>query len=335
MRKLDNDYTVLEGNKFFVVGDLHLHYLTPKSRIDNYAQTCIDKLTKLLGYAQDNGINNIFFEGDIFHKPQQPLDFILKIMSVFNEFKSRGITCYAIIGNHDIRYERIETVWNSALGVLFEGGCLIPFRSVRFKNGNKTLAVYGTNYGLSVTPMSAIYDKDDFNICIAHKFYNFSSETTNDNLTTDDINSLGYNMYFLGHDHVTYDNLSVGDKWVIRCGSFTRNSSHTYQMKRDISFDMVSWDGTNVSLTRMALPCLPAEAVFSSSATDKPNLKDLTSDLQYSFTTLITMLNSPKAKSNGIYDILAQSDINPDVKERVCSYLYDFGILKVEDIDDE
>ena len=85
--------------KIAVVGDLHLNSSTPKSRVDDYPTTCINKLETLRLHLLKNGCTDLILLGDIFHKPSQPVKFLNRVLREFLLFKSSGIKVRAIAGN--------------------------------------------------------------------------------------------------------------------------------------------------------------------------------------------------------------------------------------------
>ena len=82
------------SNSIVIIGDLHLNSSTPVSRIDDYANTSIEKLETLLDICVSRKYNKIILLGDVTHKYQQPLSYIYKVMEVFNKFKN-------ILDKHD------------------------------------------------------------------------------------------------------------------------------------------------------------------------------------------------------------------------------------------
>ena len=98
------------ATKVAFVGDLHLNHSTPKSRIDDYPTTCIDKLESLRVSLLQRDVKYLIILGDVFHKPKQSVEFLNRVIKQFLKFKDSGIEVYSIIGNHDEIYERVDSI---------------------------------------------------------------------------------------------------------------------------------------------------------------------------------------------------------------------------------
>ena len=70
---------------------MHLNSSTPKSRIDDYPQTMINKLDILRNAMIARGVKYVICGGDIFHKAKQPSDFEYKVANEFLKFREAGI----------------------------------------------------------------------------------------------------------------------------------------------------------------------------------------------------------------------------------------------------
>ena len=103
--------TVTDSDKTMLVGDPHFNFQTPLSRMDDYAQTTLDKIAQLKKVAMVKGVNRIIFLGDVFHKPNQPLPYLIKLIQALTEIKEQGIDLFTINGNsHDVFNDRQDTL---------------------------------------------------------------------------------------------------------------------------------------------------------------------------------------------------------------------------------
>lgn len=312
-----------------IVGDTHFNYIAPRSRIDDYPDTCVKKLDKLRNICKQRGFKYVVFLGDIFHKPKQPVDYLFKVVTALKLFWADGISCYTISGNHDLYNERLDSLERSALGLFLEIGVLVPFHELSFQN-NGSMNLYGFHYSEEAKPVmewdSESYPIGDINVFVAHMFYEF--DLSKDSLQKKDIVNLGYDIYCLGHDHVTYPLEQVGSASIVRPGSFMRGTSHKYNLERDVCVDVLRFKNKSVSVERIPLEVQPADMVFSASVTDKVDLKSMSEDLKSQFTSLITMLETPKTEGVTVYKIMDEMVMSPEVKGRIEQYLTDFGVFR-------
>ena len=330
-----NDSIMINESKYpkiAVVGDLHLNHTTPKSRIDDFPSTTIDKLESLRLLLVNNGINYLIFLGDIFHKPSQSIPYLNRLIAKFNDFKNSGINIYSIIGNHDISFDRLDTLLNSSLNILY---------STVF-NHQQTLSIPYLNSNVVFNlvdfynPITKQLDPTNINILCAHMFYN-SSLTDLDNITPEQVKSLGYNYMFLGHDHVPYPVEEVVSSksitYIYRPGSFMRGTSHHYNLTRDVYTDVVSLDPKGIRVDRLVVPTKPASEVFTfQSLNETKSMLDTL--LKSKVTTLISEIYNTTDSNMSIYDLLNSTDIPSSVRNTIVRYLklhhvYDKGELNV------
>lgn len=308
------------------VGDLHLNTATPKSRIDNYPETLVEKLESLRILCLNNDIKYLVFLGDIFHKPAQPVSFIYQVLQKFLDFKNSGIQCYAISGNHDISFESLDTLSKSALGILFEVNALVPFSDIYVKGTRTPVHIKGFHYTEEPT------EPDDFtyyNIMVAHMFYEF--DLSKESLNKEDLARLKYNMVVLGHDHTPYDLLTEdtisGKVRVVRPGSFSRGTSHSYNINRSIFIDVLNING-QINIKRFVVPSKPSDQIFSSTVLDNTDLKELNKELSEQFIDLVNRIYSQDTSSFDVYQALDSSTASQEVKDRIVMYLEQSGIFR-------
>lgn len=258
--------------KGIIVGDIHFHYVSPSSRIDDYPRTVIRKMNYIIEYAIKHGYENILLTGDIFHSTQQPIPYLNEVTSCLRIARDNGIEVMSIIGNHDVPHGRVDLTERTPTGNLIESGCITWLK--RKKIGNYT--VYGVDYGQEIDEA-----QEDNSICIAHVFFNQMMDK--DNLTSDVASRLGHSIYFLGHDHIPYDPVYLDRCAVYRPGSLTRGTSHTHQLNRKIYANTI--DFTTGEVGCIEVPHQPSDEVFTEEAIQKfsvygkKEVKDFKSEL--------------------------------------------------------
>lgn len=312
-----------------IVGDLHLNSATPKTRIDDYPNTVVEKLESLRLFMEKEKSTLLILLGDVFHKPSQPVSFLLKVMEEFKKFKESGITVTTIIGNHDITWDRLDTLSRSSLGVLFSADIIKHYRQIDIKIGEANY--HFDNYDYS-EPLHEVDDYNKFNMMCAHMFYdyNFPDDSV---VSKEDLNRYGYKAYFLGHDHVPYENSTVktddGNTIIVRSGSFTRGTTHSYNLGRKIYVTKVVLNNKGkASFTKCPIKCKPADVIFRSDVLDKVSDEALMSKMDSKFTELVNNLYSNDDTFLNVFDILDTLDIEKDVKDTIEFYLTNDGIFR-------
>lgn len=316
-----------------VVGDLHLNSSTPQSRIDDYGDTCLKKLKQVLRICRKNNYELVVLTGDIFHKNKQPMKFINKVVEIFKRFRDSGISVYSITGNHDLAYDKIEYLNQSPLGNLLVSGIVDHLDELKIKS-KEGYNIYLKGFDFSDKVESVKEDiSSTIKICVAHRYFErFDREFLN----TKNIKELGYDIYLLGHDHVSYKPKRIDNSYLLRPGSLLRGSSHDYQLERDVVLDVIKFNGSKerpkLSFGREKLDISDAEQVFTKSVFNKKEDQDreerVLSSISEGIDDLLSKMED-MGDENSIYKYLDTMDIEDSVKERIEMYLSNYGIYRM------
>lgn len=284
--------------KIAVVWDVHLSYLTPSTRIDDYPNTVLKKLSFIRDYCNENDIDYAFFLGDLFHQPQQPLWYLHKVIQVLNGFRAN---LYTLIGNHDIAYHRMERLPSSAMGILLESKVLNPIQTLELDG----VHIVGINYGEKNIPIVP-----NPSILLAHHFYENVFAKEEENLTYEEIR--GFNLVCTGHDHNQYDDIKKGNTTILRVGSLTRGTSHVHHLHRNIYF--VEIDLSDLSYKKIEVPYLPSDQVFTKEAYTKlqKGIKESIQDFRSEIHNLVNNFFVSNRKRD-IRDVIASMELEEEV----------------------
>lgn len=315
---------IIESKKtdFVVVGDIHFCNQPPSCRIDDYAETCLKKISFILNYCIENEISLVVIEGDVFHKQQIPIPYLTKIISLLNEKKKEyllkndeELTIASIIGNHDLPFENFKYIERSPICLLFETGCLCSIDHITLKSNKDTVEISGFDYSKQIKP--SVYENE---CCVAHCFFDFdflnakldSSDTFDDRISDEEAKELGYKVYFLGHDHTFYGVTKKDGYVVVRPGSLLRNSSHVQQTKRIPCFYHVSKTKDKYSFKKITVDiALESSAIFTTDALLKPKKPELEESVKTKISDIIFSLSEEEKESDSVLDML-----NEIAKER-------------------
>jgi len=316
----------LKDNKLLFVGDTHFNSVPPLSRIDDYSQTCIVKLMNVKKLSIEQGYKTVIFMGDIFHRTQQPFSYVYQIISTLKEFYDEGIKVFTIFGNHDLPYEKVENVVRTPLGILLQTNYMKSFGEINVCVKGKNINIKGFHYPDSIVKAK----KNGLNICVAHRFYNYDfSEST---LKRQDIEDLAYDYYILGHDHVPYDDVEVGDQVIIRPGALLRGTKHEYNLNRAIYLDALIFTVENDKVItirkRHILGCNKAEEVFSAQAYSPKGDKAEFEDFEESVEELLSKMEDFGTELFSVYKVLDSMGLDANIKSRIEKYLEDCGIIR-------
>lgn len=319
--------------EFLVIGDVHLSGQRPSCRVDDYLSTCLNKIEFILDYAITNNINSVFFEGDFFHRVNETIPCLSRVINLIlrkkTEFALKNkstLNLFTIVGNHDLPYENFKFIERSPLNLLFETGTLSPFKRVELKSKSNSVFINGFDYSCQIED-----SKVPNECCIAHMFYNTNMPFTDnknriDNLTKDDAKKLGYRVYFLGHDHVYYGINNEIDYFVVRGGSLMRNTSHKHQVNRIPCFYHVVFSNDNFEFKEVEVEtALRGDLVFTTESLNKPKTTPLIDDsIKVKISDIILTLSCEEKQNDSIIDILdkiiEEKKVGQEVKTMLIGY---------------
>ena len=212
----------MQGNALFV-GDVHLKGSSPESRSDDYPKTILNKLDYISDICVNNNVSHIFFLGDLFDTVQIGFAYFSECFSKFVELSSK-FSVYTIIGNHDIRYDRLDSIDSCPLGILIKTN-VIKLLSTPLRLNNVMIYGYSWNEEIEECKITS-----EHSVCLLHKFY--QSGFNEIPITQEDCINKKYSSYILGHDHRPYETIHLNSCSIYRPGSLSRNSGDTYNRIR-------------------------------------------------------------------------------------------------------
>ena len=293
-------------SKVIFVGDTHLKGSTPISRKDNYSEVILNKISFVKDYADSIGCTTIIFLGDIFDTVSTSIQYFSHCLTLFKQIINSGIDLYTIVGNHDIRYDSMETLPITPLGIL------IKSESIKLLDSLIVDDVFIKGCHLPDSPERNT-QKDLYSILLLHRFY--ESGFNEIPISKKDVIDLNYDTYILGHDHRPYvtQDIETDTKTikVIRPGSLARNSSDQYNRLRKPRILILDTDSKDFYYEDV-----PAESgleVFFEKEEEKQvvSMKELVDYLKSSY----------HSDNSSIRDYVATADIPEDVRSQIFTYL--------------
>lgn len=319
-----------------IVGDPHLNSSTPSSRIDIFADTSIEKLETLLDLCKSKNYKTVVLLGDVFHKPQQPINYIYRVINAFLKFKRAGITVYSIVGNsHDVPYDKVSYLPRTALGLLFQTQALHKLESATFiSQGDYSIGLFGYDYEAPIVPLDKIDYKAHVNICVCHRYFEYGYSSSS--LTKQNIRDLGYNIYCMGHEHQPHDVEKVDNHLVVRPGRFMRGTADDFNIEdTSVYVDVLKFAGDikspKISVIREVLPTKAPSDIFSTKALSKDSTDKILSSLSDKVNILLDKLDfKDNTKESNVYTVLDSLEVDVRIKNRIETYIKNEGIVREE-----
>ena len=313
-------------HSFYFIGDLHINDINPRSRIDDFSSTILNKLEEVFEKARSNNIEAIFFLGDIFHKPSGlSTKYINKVIETFQK---SPCDCYTIIGNHDIPFNKINEVDNTSLGILFKSKALIHLDEYKVLGNNKVLvAVKGFDYNNDI---SGIDKENDYpSICLSHSYgedVSFGVVDKPEYFKWSTECKKPYDYYILGHDHSYHPNKKIYDNSIIyRLGALSRITSTPSDTERKIQILELTVTEEELKFEPVEIQYIKSEECFSSQSLNKTTvIKDI--DFNESLEDILENLNFSVQSS--IFDIIDSMELGDDIIQTLETYLKNNFIVR-------
>ena len=290
------------------VGDLHLKGSSPISRVDDYPTVILNKLASLINTAKSFSCDKIMLLGDVFDSHITTLPYLAKVINTFRKISDAGIDVYTIVGNHDIKNNRMDSLDSSALGILISTGYL--------KLAPRNLTIDDTSFNCFHYPEELENNNEScYSVCVAHRYYEFGLSW--DSLTSEDLKSLNYDAMILGHYHVPCDTLSIEDTLLYRPGSLSRSTSEPYNKLRTPR--VLVFNCLNHKTVYVDIPCERADKIFT-------NVVEQNNQVCFSMKDLVKFITSSYTSSDlNIRDYFAKLDIPYDCRVKISDYLDNVG----------
>lgn len=286
------------------IGDLHLRSTSPIARCDDYPNVILGKLESIANAAKLYKCKNIILLGDVFDTPITTLPYLATVLETFKKIKSLGITVYTIVGNHDIKNNRMDSLPTTALGILISSDYL--------KLAPNELMIENTLFRCFNYP-DELSEKltDNYEVCVAHQYYNF--ELSSKTLHEDDLIRLKYDAMVLGHYHAPCDTENIGNTILYRPGSLSRNTSEPYNKLRTPRF--LLFNCKNHKAVYIDVACASTSDIF----TDRIESNNCA---QFSMKDLVRYITTSYASSDmNVRDYFNSLKIPYECRAKIMSYL--------------
>lgn len=287
------------------IGDCHLKAVSPVSRKDSYPTAILNKLRYLSGVASTYKCNTFMLLGDVFDSPITSLPYLAEVINTFKYIKESGITVYTIVGNHDIKNNRMDSLQQTALGILISTG-YVKLAPRELKLENTIFKCYNYPEHVEISDNEKYYE-----VCVAHLYYSFNNAS--DSLQEDDLKRLKYDAMILGHLHMPCDTETIHGTVLYRPGSLSRGTSEAYNKLRTPR--ALLFNCSNHKACYIDVACESAENVF----VNQIEGNDLAS---FSMKDLIQFITTSYSSSDmNVRDYFNNLQIPYECREKIIKYI--------------
>lgn len=314
--------------------DVHLADKAPRSRIDDWASTVLDKLIQVGEIAGEVEADAVVDGGDFYHikTPSRTTHALNRMVAEIHA--DYPCSVWGLTGNHDVKYGDMDYIHEAPLGVLFATGVFKPFGGevdVTFQNspeGPKVRLVgipyHGKQYDMNRLTTITKGD-EDYLVVAAHLLASqgggemFGSE---DIIRYSDLVNLDPDVWMFGHWHQNQGVTELGGKHIVNIGSLTRGALSEDDMKRIPEVAILRFTDKGIDIERRELDVEPAEKVFDIEGRVQEEARGMTVDAFVE--SVKNTLSSQKQKS--LLDEVRKMGLIDVVEERLIEYLEAEGV---------
>src|SRR5271165_2364071 len=242
---------------FTFTTDLHLSAIPPGRRRDDYATAIFNKIEFQRNITEK--IKGIALCGaDIFHfkKPDHPgnsVSLIVRGIHTFGRFPSGCI--YGWIGNHDLEFDRMDSLSNQPLGILIAAGVYhnLVQDPVLFKNQTGSVGVLVESFPYEhngVRTLKRILEapsrppEANYRIGIVHQYGapgDRASLWGTPIIGYNELVNCDYDFLLWGHDHSRKETVTIGSTTHINLGSLARAALPTDEDGHKVVLSVLSF----------------------------------------------------------------------------------------------
>lgn len=257
--------------------DWHLTAVPPGRRKDDYQSAILSKIQFIRDLVvKINGAG--LCGGDVFHykQPRHAGNAIGLIVKLYHALRSFPQGCiYGSIGNHDLSFDRMDSLSHQPLGLLIASGVYhdLNVQPVVFLNQDETIKITVETFPYKDKGLT----KNDIlnapprlpnvtaRVGVVHGFGhpggagNLFGEPT---IGYDELRGADFDYLLWGHDHSRKETETVGNITHVNLGSLARAALNYDEVERPVVATILSWSASGFAYKEVKIPVTPLEIAF-------------------------------------------------------------------------
>ena len=215
---------------FVSTSDIHISDVNPPGRLDNFKEAIFEKLAQMRGACKKLNADGALIAGDLYNIKNPAKNSHALNKQLIAEFKQFPCPIYVIEGNHDLTANRLESIKDQPLGVLFEDKTLIRLRHELIEKNGIKISLVGVPFidELDLETL-VIPNKADakVQICLMHLYAGMRPGMLfNERLIGyDELAKFSPDIFVLGHYHVDTGIEEIAGKYFVNLGSMSRGTT--------------------------------------------------------------------------------------------------------------
>ena len=256
--------------------DIRLQDHNPPSRLGSYRKDILDKLRRVGDIGASYGASAYTCGGDWFHDKAPTKTSYSLSYELGTILKSFGAPVLTVLGNHDLRFDRTDTMPEQPIGSLLNGGIIKLQDGEILREGGVSVRMAGFDFSEEPS-LESISLKDelkplaDYHVLSLHVYASPSGGTLYGKtrlFSYKELLTLGYDVILLGHYHSDQGVLKLtrddgSSCHFVNIGSLSRGEYGDEVLNRVPKCCVVSFGKEEgVSFTEVPVGARPASEVF-------------------------------------------------------------------------
>lgn len=252
--------------------DVHVSDRSPESWKGDYVAEIWSSLQQIGELAAKNGAVAVLDGGDFFHvkAPTQNSHRLVAQVALLHQ----GYPCpvYCVEGNHDIKYNNLETLADQPLGVLYNSRVFRHLRDETFTCDDVKVRVVGVPYSpfRTVKELQSIRKQGDERlIAVVHALAGENPPSTVEEFFGEPVFRYeelivdgGPDCWMFGHWHQDQGAIKIRDRWFVNQGAVSRGALSRENLTRIPKVALISVRSEGVEVSTVPLSVAPASEVF-------------------------------------------------------------------------
>jgi DNA repair protein SbcD/Mre11 len=259
--------------------DTHTCDRSPASWKADYPSEIWSNLEQIGRYAREHEVMAVVDGGDFFHVKSATRNshaLVAKVSKISREYHRPvwgPIDTWGVIGNHDVKYNNLETIDEQPLGVLFSAGVFNELRDHVFEDGDLRVRVVGSSYSpfRTLEDLKAIKKQpgDTFLVAIVHQLAAEEPPKLVEDFFgepcfryADLISEDGPDVWCFGHWHRDQGVVEISGKQFVNLGAVSRGALIRENIHRTPKVALLDASPTGIRVLQLPLQVADPQDVF-------------------------------------------------------------------------